>query len=201
MATSVEDLLGGSALRRAARLAALREFRPLRIPARMAVACVAVTAGALTAVAVVTWPHLFLRAFVEQADHTLRTLPLRDPAVEACAAGLIGLGLVLVLLAALPGRTRIEPLRGADPLVIAGIGRRRLGLALAATAADVPGVESASARLRGRLRRRAIVRAVTTYPMPGNLAEEVRDAVAVRLAEMEPVHPRMVIVRLSWRRT
>ena len=201
MATSVEDLLGASALRRAARLAALREFRPLRMPARMAVSLVVIVAGALTVVTVITWPHSFLRAFVRHADHTLRTLPLRDPGVEACAAALCGLGLVLVLLAALPGRTRIEPLRGADPLVVTGIGRRRLALALAATAADVPGVESASVRLRGRIRRRAIVRAVTIYPMPGNLAEEVRDAVAVRLAEMEPVYPRTVIVRLTWRRT
>jgi hypothetical protein len=201
MATSVEDLLSGSAQRRAARLAALREFRPLRIPARMAVALAAVAAGAPTAVAVITWPQSILRAFVKHADHTLRTLPLRDPAVEAYAAALTGLGLVLVLLAALPGRTRVEPLRGADTLVIAGVGRRRLGWALAATAADVPGVESASARLRGRIRRRAIVHAVTAYPMPGNLTEEIRDAVAVRLAEMEPVYPRTVIVRLTWHRS
>jgi hypothetical protein len=199
MATSVEDLMGGSELRRAARLAALREFRPLRLPARAAVALVAVTTGTLTAVAVITWPHSFLRAFVTRAEHLLRTLPLRDPAVLGVAAAVTGLGLVLVLLAVLPGRTRMEPLRGTDPLVVAGVGRRGLGWALAATAADVPGVESATVRLRGRIRRRAIVRAVTAYPMPGGLAEEIRDAVAVRLAEMEPVYPRTVIVRLIWR--
>jgi hypothetical protein len=198
MATSVEDLLGGSALRRAARLAALREFRPLRMPARTAVALVAVTTGTLTAVAVITWPHSFLHAFVTRAEHLLRTMPLRDPAVLGVAGSLTGLGLVLVLLAVLPGRTRMEPLRSADPLVIAGVGRRGLGWGLAATATDVPGVESASVRLRGRVRRRAIVHAVTAYPMPGTLAEEIRDAVAVRLAEMEPVYPRAVIVRLTW---
>jgi hypothetical protein len=92
----------------------------------------------------------------------------------------------------------MEPLRSADPLVIAGVGRRGLGWGLAAPATDVPGVESASVRLRGRVRRRAIVHAVTAYPMPGTLAEEIRDAVAVRLAEMEPVYPRAVIVRLTW---
>jgi hypothetical protein len=200
MATSVEDLLGASGLRRAARLAALREFRPLRIPARIAVALVATAIGALTAVAVVTWPHSFLHAVVKRADHTLRTLPPSDPEALGIAAALAVLGVVLLLLAVLPGRTRIEPLRGADPLIIAGVGRRRLGWALAATASDIPGVAHASVRLRGRVRRRAIVQAVTAYPMPGNLAEEIRDAIAVRLAEMEPVYPHLVIVRLSWPR-
>ncbi|HEU5159144.1 MAG TPA: DUF6286 domain-containing protein [Streptosporangiaceae bacterium] len=198
MATSVEDLLGASALRRAARLAALREFRPSRMPARMAVALVAIAIGGLTALAVVTWPRSFLRGPVERADHALRTLPPSDPAALAVAAALAGLGLLLVLLALLPGRTRMEPLRGADPLVIAGVDRRRLSWALAATAADVPGVGEATVRLRGRIRRRVIVRAITAYPMPGTLAEEIRDAVAVRLAEMEPVYPRTVIVRLTW---
>jgi hypothetical protein len=196
MATSVEDLLGGSAARREARLAALREFRPLRIPARVAVALVVIATGALTAIAVVTWPHSFLHAFVKNADHMLRTLSMDDPKALSAAGVLAGLGLVLMLLAVLPGRTRTEPLRGADPLVVAGVGRRRLGWALAVAAADVPGIGSASVRLRGRLRRRAIVRAATAYPMPGGLAAEVRDAVAIKLAEMEPVYPRMVIVRL-----
>jgi hypothetical protein len=200
MATSVEDLLGGSALRRAARLAALREFRPLRLPARFAVALVVTVAGTLTAIAVVTWPHSFLRGFVRNADHSLRTLPLDDPAALAIAGAMIGLGLVLLLLAALPGRTRVEPLRGADPLLIAGVGRRRLGWALAVTANDIPGVGYASVRLRGRIRRRAVVSATTAYTMPGNLATEIRDAVAVRLAEMEPVYPRTVVVRLTWQR-
>lgn len=200
MVTSVEDLLGGTAVRRAARLAAQREFRPLRMPARIAVALVATALGGLTAIAVVTWPHSFLHASVTHADHTLRTLPLRAPTVLGVAGGLAGLGLVLLLLAVLPGRTRMEPLRGVDPLVISGVCRRRLGWALAVAATDVPGVDYASVRLRGRVRRRVIVRAATTYPMPGNLAEDVRDAVAVRLAEMEPVHARTVVVRLSWRR-
>src|ERR671914_202706 len=110
MATSVEDLLGGSALRRAARLAALREFRPMRMPARAAVALFAVTTGTLTTVAVITWPHSFLHAYVTRAEHLLRTLPPRDPAVLGVAAAVTGLGLVLVLLAVLPGRTRMEPL-------------------------------------------------------------------------------------------
>jgi hypothetical protein len=198
MATSVEDLLGGSAQRRATRLAALREFRPRRIPVRVAVALVLITTGALTAVAVVSWPHSFLHDFVKSADHTLRRLPLSDPRALGAAGALTGLGLVLVLFAVLPGRTGMEPLRGSDPLVIAGIGRRRLAWALAATAAGVPGVVFASVRLRGRIRRRAVVRAISAYPLPGNLAAEVRDAVAVRLAEMEPVYPRAVSVRLRW---
>ncbi|HZB31578.1 MAG TPA: DUF6286 domain-containing protein [Streptosporangiaceae bacterium] len=200
MATSVEDLLSGSALRRAARLAAVREFRPTRLPARTAVALGALTTGTLTAATVITWPHSFLRGFVTRAEHLLRTLPLHDPAVLGVAGSVTGLGLVLMLLAVLPGRTRTEPLRSTDPLVIAGVGRRGLGWALAVTAADVPGVESASVRLRRRLRCRAIVRAVTTHPMPAGLAEEIRNAVAVRLAEIEPVHHRTVIVRLTWRR-
>jgi Family of unknown function (DUF6286) len=107
---------------------------------------------------------------------------------------------VLVLLAALPGRTRVEPLRGVDPYVVAGVSRCGLRRALGATAAQIPGLDSVTVRLRGRIRRRVIVRAATNYRNPDNLAELVRDAVADRLAEIAPVHPHRVIVRLTWQR-
>jgi hypothetical protein len=132
MATSVDDLLGDSALRRAARLAALREFRPRRIPARLTVVLVMIAAGVLLAHAALGRPHPVLR-------DALAALRLDDPRVLAAAAGaLIAAGLALVLLAAVPGRTRLEPLRGLDPQVVAGVSRRGLGRALAATAARVP---------------------------------------------------------------
>ncbi|HEX6471864.1 MAG TPA: DUF6286 domain-containing protein [Streptosporangiaceae bacterium] len=200
MVTSVEDLLGGKGQRRETRLAALREFRPQRTVLRLAVAAALITIGGLTAVTIVAWPHTFLHGFVTTADRALRTLPLRDPEALAVAAALAGLGLALVVLAALPGRTAVEPLRGDDPLVITGVDRRRLGTALAATAVEVPGVAAASVRLRGRIRRRVIVHADIVYPMPGNLAERIGHAVAVRLAEMEPARPRTVIVQLRWQR-
>jgi hypothetical protein len=200
MVTSVEDLLGGTGQRRATRLAAVREFRPQRTAARLAVAVALITIGSLSAVTVVTWPHAFLHGFVTSAGRTLRTLPLHDPEALAVAVALAVLGLVLLLFAALPGRTAVEPLRGDDPLIITGADRRGLGTALAATAVEVPGVAAASVRLRGRIRRRVIVHADTVYPMPGNLAERVGHAVAVRLAEMEPARPRVVIVQLRWQR-
>jgi hypothetical protein len=193
MATSVDDLFGDSALRRAARLAAQREFRPRRIPARLAVALVMVVAGGLTAFAALGRPDAVLR-------DGLAALRLDDPRVLAAAGALSVAGLALVLLAALPGRTRVEPLRGMDPHVVAGVSRRSLGRALAATAAEVPGIDSVSVRLRGRLRRRAVVRVAAGDHNPGNLAELVRDAVTDRLAEIGPVHAHRVVVRLTWQR-
>ena len=193
MATSVDDLFGDSALRRAARLAALREFRPRRLPARLAVVLVMIVAGAMLARVALGRPDLL-------RHDALGALRLDDPRVLLAAGALTAAGLVLVLLAALPGRTRLEPLRGLDPHVVAGVSRRGLRHALAATAARVPGIDSASVRLRGRIRRRVVVRVSTGYRDPGNLAELARDAVAGRLAEIAPVHSYRVIVRLTWPR-
>jgi hypothetical protein len=195
--SSVEDLMGDSGLRRASRLAALREFRPRRIPARLTVAFILAVAGVLAALTALTWPDSFLYEKLTQADTTLRSLRRDDPGVLATAALMAASGAALVLIAALPGRRRIEPLRSPDPQVVAGISRLALRRVLAATATEVPGIENASVRLRGRLRSRAVVRAETIYHTPGNLAELVRDAVADRLAEIDPVYRRRVLVRLT----
>jgi hypothetical protein len=195
--SSVEDLMGDSGVRRASRLAALREFRPRRIPARLIVAFVLAVAGALAVLTALTWPDSFLHERLMRADSALRSLRRDDPSVLAAAGLMAAIGAALVLIAVLPGRRRIEPLRGTDPRVVAGISRRTLRLVLAATATDVPGIANASVRLRGRLRSRAVVRADATYHNPGNLAELVRDAVVDRLAEIDPVYRRRVLVRLT----
>jgi hypothetical protein len=198
--SSVEDLVGDSGLRRASRLAALREFRPRRIPARLTVALILAVAGVLAALIALTWPDSFLYEKLTRADTTLRSLRRDDPKVLATAGLMAASGAALVLIAAIPGRRRIEPLRGPDPQVVAGISRRALRHVLAATAAEVPGIANTSVRLRGRLRSRAVIRAETIYDNPGNLAELVRDAVADRLAEIDPVYRRQVLVRLTTRR-
>lgn len=108
-------------------------------------------------------------------------------------------GVVLLLLALIPGRTRLVPLRATHPDCLSGLTRSGLRRMLVATAAGVPGIERASVRLRGRLRPRAIVRVTTGYRNPGRFADQVRDAIRARLEEIAPVRPPRVVVRLRWR--
>jgi uncharacterized protein DUF6286 len=200
--TLVAELLEDVAPQRVAGRAALREFRPRRTPVALCAAGLLTGIGALTALEVISRQvgHPVHTGPVARSTATLRELAWNDPAVLRTAAAVTCAGLVLLLLGVLPGRTRMEPLRGTDPRLVAAITRAGLRRSLAAAALDVPGIAHITVRLRGRLRRRVVVHATTIYRNPANLADMVHDAVTVRLEEIGPLRWRRVTVRLSWRK-
>ncbi|MCW2902131.1 MAG: hypothetical protein JWO67_4396 [Streptosporangiaceae bacterium] len=199
--TLVTERFGDTGSRLAARRVALREFRPRRVTAELCAAALLTVSGALTALEVVS--RLIGRptheGFVAQAAAALRELRWNDPPTLLAAAGLAAAGLGLMLLGTLPGRTRMEPLRGTDPEVAAAITRSGLRRSLATAALGVPGIGRVTVRLHGRVRRRIVVHATTHYRNPGNLADLVGTAAAVRLEEIDPIRWRRLVVRLRWR--
>jgi uncharacterized protein DUF6286 len=199
--TLVAELLENSAPERAATRAALRECRPRRATAALCAAVLLTGIGVVTALEVISRQigrPAHTRA-VAGGNALLRELTWNDPAVLRAAAALTCAGLVLLSLGVLPGRTRMEPLQGMDPRLVATITRAGLRRSLAAAALGVPGIVRVTVRLRGRLRRRVVVYATTGYRNPANLADMVRDAVTARLEEIDPVRWQRVAVRLSWR--
>lgn len=183
--------------------AAVRAFRPRRVVPASLAALLLTAAGASFAIQVISTMlgHPMLRpAVTAPAGRLVHTLRWSDPAALATGGAVVLAGLLLVLSAALPGRTRTTALAGDDPRFVAGIGRSALRAALRETARGVPGVAAATVRLRGRLRPCVVAHAVTGFRNPGNLAEQVADAVRARLDDFDPVRVPRVAVHLTWRK-
>jgi Family of unknown function (DUF6286) len=183
--------------------AAVRFFRPHRTPAAI------VTVVLLTAVAAGTATELIstiLRRPVlptedlARAGRLLRTTAWNDPAVLAIAGGVGLTGLLLLIIALLPGHGRVTVMAASDPRSLLGVGRSGLRATLETAALAVPGIAEARVRLRGRLRRRVVVHAATGYRNPGTLRQIVADAVRARMDAADLVRPPRVVVRLTWRR-
>jgi hypothetical protein len=183
--------------------AAVRAFRPRRVlPASLAASLLTV-AGAFATVHIVSTRlghPVFRPRTTAGVVRLLHTLTWGDRLPMVAGGVLMLAGLLLVLTAVLPGRTRTAPLAGDDPRFVTGLGRSSLRAALVAAAREVPGVDSASVRLRGRLRPRAEVRVVTGTHDPEHLGEQVTAAVCDRLADLAPVRPPLVAVRVAERR-
>ena len=156
-------------------------------------------AGGATVVQVVS-ARLGHPALRPEIIRRLHTLTWNDPPPMAVGGGLTLAGLLLVLAAVLPGRTRTAPLAGDDPRFVTGLGRSSLRAALHATVMEVPGIDAANVRLRGRLRPRAEIRAVGGFRDPGDLAEQVAEAVRDRLADLDPVRVPEVAVHVTERK-
>ncbi|MFF0307977.1 DUF6286 domain-containing protein [Streptosporangium sp. NPDC004379] len=122
--------------------------------------------------------------------------PWRSPQALGAATLLTALGLLLILLALIPGRPGTVPVRTGDPDLIVGVRRRGFTGALAHAADRVPGVEHSRVRLAGRTAR---VTARTTLRDASGLPEAVRQAVHARIEELSPVHDHPVTVRLRGR--
>jgi uncharacterized protein DUF6286 len=177
--------------------ATARAFRSRRTIAATIVAVVLAALAILAAVEVIS----------RLADHPARVLPVDrltelgrdtrwdDPLALAVSGVVAAVGLLLLLIAVLPGRSPVVPLAVAAPDLVAGITPRALRRDAAAAAREVAGVTRASATLHGRRLR---VRADTLLRDPGDLAERVRQAVTARLDLLAPVRP--VRVRASVRR-
>lgn len=182
--------------------AAVRAFRPRRVPAAMAAAAALTALGGAVAAQVTAWrlDRVFLPPGVlHRADLLTRRLPADDPAVVALGVSVALAGLLCLLAALLPGRGRVLPLAGDDPAFVAGAGRRGLCAALRATVLAVPGVTRARVRLRRRPRYRVTVRAVTWYRNPESLHEQVAATVRARLDALGLVRSPRVSVRLRGR--
>lgn len=177
----------------------MRAFRPRRVlPASLAASLLTV-AGAFATVHIVSTRlgHPVFRPRVTAgAVRLLHTLTWGDRLPVIAGGVLMLAGLLLVLAALLPGRTRTAPLAGDDPRFVMGLGRSSLRAALVAAAREVPGVERATVRLRGRLRPRAEVYVVTGFHDSEHLAEQVIAAVHERLADLAPVRVPEVAVRV-----
>jgi hypothetical protein len=196
--TALQQILSGagivaqeSPLRRSNRV-----LRPARTPVG-AVVAFALTAGlGLTTAEVVSallgrplgW--LPVSELLEFAAHRAWA-DLSLPALLTAAAGA-----VLLLLASVPGRSRLVPVETSDPLIVIGITRVGLRRTLRAVAQEVEGVK----RARVRLRRRTIeVRVFTGPESSGSMLRQVGSAVGDRLASVGTLAAAEVIVRLRRR--
>jgi hypothetical protein len=200
--TLVRDLIEEERARRRARRLAVRELRPRRAFAGFTAALLVTTAGGVTAIELLAGalgsavhPVPGVAAVVD----VLRRHHWNDPNVLVVTGAVAVLG-IAYLLAALPGRPRGVPLAGSDPRLAGVIGRAALRRTLADAALGVPGIERARVRGLGVVRRGVVVRAVTVYRNPANLAELVRGAVEDRLDRIEPMRRPNVDVRLGWRK-
>ena len=164
-----------------------RAFRPGRgLPA--AVAALALLAiGGLTAVHVVS-ALLGLPVRLVPYGQWARwatTTAWNDRRVLAVASALALIGLVLMLIAAVPGRGRMIALRTGDPDLAVGVSRRALARVLRARAIEVDGVRTVRARVRGW---HADVSVKTDLRDTTTLRERVRAAVEEELARLAPAH-------------
>jgi hypothetical protein len=178
--------------------AAMRAFRPSRTVPATLTAAVLTLLGALVTIEVVS-ALLGAPARLVPYDGLLAwatTTQWADGVVILGAAVLVALGLLLLLLALVPGRPRLVPLRTGDPDLIIGMRRRDFARTLEHAAREVPGVDGARI---GLLRRRADVVAYTSLRDRSGLADAVRQAVADRVAALDPVGGRRVEVRLRVR--
>jgi hypothetical protein len=135
----------------------------------------------------------------DSAARTLHELTWNELPVAIGGGVLAVLGLVLLLLAVLPGRPVVLPLAGEEGSTLdSGANRRSLRGDLRSTAASVDGVSGAKLRLR---RGRARVRVITNRTNSDGLADSVRAAVEQRLDELTPARRPRVRVRVSGRRS
>ncbi|GGO15965.1 hypothetical protein GCM10010116_32160 [Microbispora rosea subsp. aerata] len=175
--------------------ATARAFRPARgLPAAVA-ALALLGIGGLTAVHVVS-ALLGLPVKIVPYDQWARwasTTAWNDGRVLAVAGALALIGLVLILIAVVPGRGRMVALRTGDPDLVVGITRRTLARALRARANAVDGVRAAGARMRGW---HADVSVRTDLRDTAALGDRVRAAVEDELAGLAPAHRVSLNVRV-----
>lgn len=176
-----------------------RAFRPRRAFPAAVTAAVLGTVAALIAAEViaaltggsagllpVTWAARFGRGTSWDAP-----IPL------AVASAIMALGLLLLLLALLPGRPRAIGLRCDDPDAVMGITPRGLRRHVARAAESVDGVSRARVRAG---RRHVRVRASSPLHDIGGLDEQVRRTVTERIEELAPLRPPRLRVTVRHRR-
>ncbi|ETK35496.1 DUF6286 domain-containing protein [Microbispora sp. ATCC PTA-5024] len=171
-----------------------RAFRPTRAGPAGIVALVLLALGVVTAVQVITTllgnPVRIVP--YDQVARWLRTTTWDGDRALAVASALALLGLLLLLIALVPGRGRMVTLATGDPDLAVGVPRRTLSAVLTAAASHVDGVRHARARVHGW---RADVRADTDLRDTAGVGERVRAAVERELDRLAPAHAMSVRVR------
>jgi hypothetical protein len=191
--TGIRERMPGA--RPASARTAMRALRPARTVPALIASLVLLAAGALTAVEVVSalLGHPARLLPYGRAVQWARTTAWQDPWVVAGATALLVVGLLLILIAADPGRPRVVALRTGDPDLVVGVPRRMLAAALRASAAGVDGVRRARAKIRGR---RVEVTAMTDLRDTAELTRRVEAAVEDELGRLAPVRRMTVRTRV-----
>jgi hypothetical protein len=199
-APPVEQGGQGGDLLEPVRRRSLRMLRPSRTPAGV---LVALTLSAGLSLVAVESAGLLMGSPPFNVGRIAKTLtdflarPWSDMTVQVCALGLMASGIVLLVLALVPGRPRLVPLETGDPLMVIGLTRAGLRRTLRRVAQDVPGVERAQVRLGSRYIE---VTVVTDAERTGHLLRQVGAAVGDRLAGLGAMCAGEVIVRLRRKR-
>jgi hypothetical protein len=175
--------------------ASVRTFRPTRkIPAIIA-SLLLFAGGTLVAAEVIS--TLMGRpsglAFYDKVAEWARTTTWQDRAVIIGSSLMLALGLLLLLLAAVPGSPRLVALRTGDPTLVTGVSEHMLARIIGTAASRVDGVRRARAKVRGRhvtVFAETVLRA--TAPAEDRIGTAVRD----ELDKLEPVRPMSVRTRV-----
>jgi hypothetical protein len=200
--TLTNDLLGDSDRLRDARRRAESEFRARKTTSAMVIAGLMTVVGGVGSAEILArlnGRYVIPQEYTERVNAELHQSHWHDLLVMMAGSTLVTFGLVLLVHAAIPGRSRMEPIRGFDPYTLVGLSRVGFRRTLSDAARGVPGVRDASVRVRGGLRGRVVVRVDTACHDPGDMSEQVGAAVNARLAEINPLRTRRVVVRLSRR--
>jgi hypothetical protein len=167
---------------------AKRAFRPRRVlPAVLSALLLAVAAIALAMEDISTKvsgkPDLVPNSTF---GHLARQTQWSSHGVLAVGAAAAAIGVVLLVLALVPGRSRLLPVQSADPQTVTGISRHSLRRYLADAATTVDGISSASVRLH---RKSVTVIARSHLRDISGLRPGVTEAVQDRLDSLRPLTP------------
>jgi hypothetical protein len=175
---------------------ARREFRPRRRIPGVLVAAVIVAAGIVGCIWAASAALSHPLGNIPHSDFAgplQSTVHWDDTGTLLVASAVAFVGFLLVVIAVIPGRTRAIPLASGDDSLVIGVPRRSLRRSLGWLAADVAGIDKAKVRIG---RHSVKVRATTRLRDPAGLRESVHAVVEDRLAQLDPLWPVRVKVRL-----
>lgn len=132
-----------------------------------------------------TWRRTLARELAQR--------PLDDTWVLVGAGVAAALGLWLLFLALTPGRRRLLPMRRVHPDVRAVLHRKAAALSLRDKAMEVPGVQSATVKLK---RRKAKVRAVAHFRDVDEVRTDLRSASGEAVEGLGLARPPKVAVKV-----
>ncbi|GLW06116.1 hypothetical protein Misp01_12460 [Microtetraspora sp. NBRC 13810] len=175
----------GARYSRRANRAAVRAFRPRRAVPGTIAAIVLLLLGLVSAIEVIS--ALLGTPFrIVPYDRILNwafTTRWNNPALLLGAGVAAILGLLLLLMALVPGRGRYIALRTGDPNLIMGMQRRSFARSLARAAESVDGVTAARGHARGGY---VHVKATTPLRDTRTLEETVRRAIHDKIDSLSP---------------
>jgi hypothetical protein len=197
--TTVEEALGrpDQGVERKATRVAVHTFRPRRswpaVITGLAILVVAVVAAAEVISALAGSPLGLIP--VGPAEQYATTTTWSQPSVQIASAVLALIGLALIVVALVPGRSRWTVLRTGDPALVVGLTRPALRRTVSSAAQEVDGVDGVHVVVRGQ-RLRVHVR--TGMRTADGLPEEVTAAVERRLEELAPLRSMRIVTHVRY---